>query len=166
MESPTTLEIRKFKPSDKKLFIEFVEESQDYMASIDNMKRTRRMADYGADYTHRILETVRKSQGAVYIAERQGEVIGLIAGIIAQQSKEELLECAPSKDGVVLELFVDTKNRRQKVGTALMLKMEEYFRKKGCNASRLEVFEPNAKAHKLYCKLRYVDRVIFMTKKL
>jgi len=124
------------------------------------------MTEYGADYTRRILETVRKNQGAVYIAERQGEAIGLIAGIIAQQSKEELLECVLSKDGVVLELFVDARHRRQKVGTALMRRMEAYFRKKGCNASRVEVFEPNVKAHKLYGKLGYVDRVIFMTKKL
>jgi ribosomal protein S18 acetylase RimI-like enzyme len=47
-----------------------------------------------------------------------------------------------------------------------MEKMEEYFRKKGCTASRVEVFEPNMRAHNLYRKLGHLDRVIFMIKTL
>jgi len=77
-----------------------------------------------------------------------------------------LLECAPSKDEVILELFVGVPYRRQKVGTTLMQRIEDYFQQKGCDASRVEVFETSDKAHNLYKKLGYVDRVIFMTEEL
>lgn len=113
-----------------------------------------------------MLKTIHKNHGVIHVAEIEGKPIGLIAGIIAKQSREDLLECMPSRDGIILELFVDTRYRRQRVGTVLMQRVEAYFRQKGCNASRVEVFEPNATAHNLYKKLGYTDRVIFMTKKL
>lgn len=160
------VKIRKYKSSDKACFVRFMEESQDYLSSIDSMKRTRRMPEYGESYTQRVLETIRKNNGVIYVAESEGRLIGLIAGIVARQSKEDLLECIPSKDGIILELFVDAQHRRQKVGTILMQRMEDYFRQNGCDASRVEVFEPNARAHNLYRKFGYTDRVIYLIKKL
>jgi len=71
----------------------------------------------------------------------------------------------PSKDGATLELFVDAKYRKQKVGTALMRRMEEHFKEKGCNASRVEVFDPIPK-HTNSTGNSNMLRAIFMTKKL
>jgi ribosomal protein S18 acetylase RimI-like enzyme len=44
--------------------------------------------------------------------------------------------------------------------------MERYFRQNGCDVSRVEVFEPNVKAHAFYQKLGYHDRMFDMIKKM
>lgn len=145
--------IRKYRPSDRPHVIKFMEELQDYLASIDSMKGTRRMPDYGQSYTRRLFGKIMKNNGAAYVAACEGHIIGLIAGLVRTQSRDDLLECVPSKDGIVLELFVDAQFKRRRVGSLLTAKMEEYFRKRGCSLARVEVFEPNVNAHNLYLKL-------------
>jgi ribosomal protein S18 acetylase RimI-like enzyme len=87
-------------------------------------------------------------------------------GTIPPQTKEDLLEGIPSKDGIVLELVVEADYRKKGVGTMLMNKLEEYFRQNKCDASRVGVFLPNIKARRLYKKLGYRDRDVYMIKKL
>jgi len=45
-----------------------------------------------------------------------------------------------------------------------MNRLEEYFKENNCNMSGILVFVPNKKAHRLYSKLDYEDRSIYMTK--
>ena len=104
-----------------------------------------------------------KNDGIVYVAH-ENRIIGFIAGLIKRQSTHDLLECIHSKDGVILELFVDGKFRRKNVGTMLMAKIEDYFKQKGRTVSRVEFFEPSIKAHNLYFKLGYADRIVDMQK--
>lgn len=124
------IRIRDYQESDRSHIIKFMEESQDYLACIDQMKGTRRMPNYGESYTQRLLREIEKNEGTAYVAEHEGRIIGFIAGIIHRQSKEDLLECIPSTDGRILELFIDPQHRRQNVGTMLMQKMKEYFKQK------------------------------------
>lgn len=56
--------------------------------------------------------------------------------------------------------------RLKGIGKLLMEKMEFYFKKKGCNVSGVDVFPPNRKAYRLYKKLGYRDRNIWMAKNL
>jgi GNAT superfamily N-acetyltransferase len=160
------VELREYRSSDKQHIVEFMEESQDYLVSVDHMKRLRRMPEYGKSYTQRLFEKVDKNDGIAYVAEHEGRLVGFIAGLIHAQSREDLLECVPSKDGVILELFVEAEHRRRGIGVTLMERMEEYFRQKGCSISRIEVFEPNVNAHNLYRKLGYTDRLIHMIRRL
>lgn len=127
-----------------------MEESQDYLTCIDQMKRTRRMPNYGEICTRRLLKEIDTNEGIVYVAEHEDRIIGFVAGVIQRQSKEDLPECVPSTDRRILELFVDTRHSWQNVGTMLMQKMEGYFKQKGRDISRVEVFEPNASAHRMY----------------
>jgi ribosomal protein S18 acetylase RimI-like enzyme len=143
-----------------------MEESLDYPTAIDQMNRTRRMPDYGERYTRKLSEEIDKNDGIAYVAELDDQIVGFAAGRIHKQSEIEMLECIPSRDGRVIELFADAQYRRRNVGTLLIQKMEEYFREKGCDVSRVEVFEPNVNAHRLYRKLGYSDRIIDMVKKL
>lgn len=130
------------------------------------MERTRRMPAYGESYTERLFETIGKNEGTAYVAELDDEIVGFIAGLIRTQSREDLHECIPSKDGRILELLVDAAHRTQGIGTMLMQKIEEYFRQKGCDVAGVEVFEPNVNAHQLYMKLGYRDRTVDMIKQL
>ena len=107
------------------------------------------------------------SNGVIYVAEHEGRVIGVIAGIVFQWSGESLLEASRArKVGRILELFVDPAHRGQNVGTMLMEKIEVFFKQNGCDVSRVEVFGPNVKAYRFYHKLGYHDRTFDMIKKL
>jgi len=78
------------------------------------------MLNYGISYTRRLLTEIDKNEGIAYFAEHEDRNIGFVASMIHGQSKEDLLECLPSTDGRILELFVDPQHRRQNVGTVLM----------------------------------------------
>lgn len=160
------VEIREYRGSDRASFIRLMEESQDYLVSIDGLKRMRRMPEYGESYTERTLQSVAKNDGKVYVAEIRGRIVGLVVGIVDEQTREELLEMVPLRRGVVVELIVESGYRKKGIGTLLMEKIEGYFRQRGCNVSGLDVFPQNKNAYRLYSGLGYRDRNIRMTKNL
>jgi len=160
------VEIREYRSSDRTAFVRLMEELQDYLVSLDDLKRMRRTPEYGESYTERTLQNVAKNNGIIYVAETKGRVVGSIVGIIHEQTREELLEHVPFKRGVVLELIVEVEYRKKRVGTLLMEKIEDYFRQNGCSVAGVDVFFPNKIAYRLYCRLGYCNRDIWMTKNL
>jgi GNAT superfamily N-acetyltransferase len=124
------IRIRNYQESTRSCIVKFMKESQDYLTCIDQMKRTRRMPNYGEIYTRRPLKEIDTNEGIAYVAEHEDRIIGFVAGVIQRQSKEDLLEYVSSTDGRILELFVDPGHRRQNVGTMLMQKIEGYFKQK------------------------------------
>lgn len=158
--------IRKYRPTDRLSVVECMGSFGDYLVTIDSMKRQRRMPGFGEFFTQKMLESVDSNEGFVYVAEREGQIIGFAAGVIMRQSKEDLLECVPSTAGRVIELFVEKQFREQNIGTKLMEKMEECFRRAGCDVSKVEVFAPNDNAHAFYLRLGYQNRSVDMIKKL
>ena len=160
------VKIRRFRASDRARIIECMEALQDYLVAVDQMKFTRRMPEYGEVFTKRLLSNVAKNNGVIYVSEHEDRIIGFIAGIVYSRPSKELLEAVPLKSGRILELFVDPYYRGKQIGTMLAEKMEEYFRQKHCDVSRVEVFEPNTMAHHFYKKLGYCDRIIDMMKKM
>jgi ribosomal protein S18 acetylase RimI-like enzyme len=158
--------IREYRSSDRRAFVRLMEELQDYLVSLDGMKRMRRMPEYGESYTKRTLQNVAKNNGVIYVAETRRQIVGLVVGIVHEQTKEELLEHVPFKRGVVVELVVKDAYRKKGIGTLLMKKMEDYFKRKDCSVAGVDVFFPNKIAYRLYSKLGYSDRDIWMTKML
>jgi len=160
------VDIREYCGSDRASLVRLLEELQDYLVSIDDLKRMRRLPEYGESYTDRTLQNVARNNGKILMAEADGEVVGAVVGIISEQTKEDLLELIPYKRGLVLELVVKHGYRRRGIGTLLMEEMEAYFRQKGCRVSNLEVFSPNKNAYRLYSKIGYGERSTWMTKSL
>ncbi len=158
--------IRKYRRADRTEFVRLMEELQDYLVSIDDLKRERRMPEYAESYTQRTLQNVEKNDGIICVAESEGRIVGLVVGIMPEQTKEELLERVPFKRGVVLELIVENTYRGKGLGTMLMKSIESHFKQNGCSVSGVDVFYPNKNAHRLYNKLGYSERTIWMTKKL
>jgi ribosomal protein S18 acetylase RimI-like enzyme len=158
--------IRKYQGSDRTAFVKLMEELMDYIVSIDDLKRTRRMPEFGESYTQRTLQKVAENKGIIYVAEVDGKLVGVVVGIIPEQSREDQLSHIPSKCGEVLELIVERRYRDKGVGTMLMNKLEGYFKKNNCNLSGVVVFVPNENAHRLYSKLGYEDRTFYMIKGL
>lgn len=143
-----------------------MENLQDFIVSIDPLKRNRRLREYGKYYTNNLLKKVSKQNGIIILAYEQDRVIGCIVGVIEEQSKDDVLGCIPTKAGRVLELFVSEEYRHCGVGSKLMKKVGDYFKHKKCDITRIEVFEPNKSAYNFYKKLGYSDRIIDLIKKI
>ena len=160
------VKIRKYQESDRTALVKLLEELMDYIASIDDLKRIRRMPMFGESYTRRTLQRVAEDNGIIYVAELEGELAGAVIGTMPEQTEEDRLEHVPSRFGEVLELVVKAEYRDRGVGTMLMRKLEEHFKENGCNIAGVGVLVPNKKAHRLYSKLGYENRSYYMTKDL
>lgn len=154
--------IRLYKPSDKKALADLLAHLQDYVARIDFHKTLRLKDDFDSKaYVQFILGVKRRNKGVIYVVEDKSRIVGYIYGIIVFVDD---LEHYNSKEGRIVELFVDSAYRGQKIGEILMEKMEEYFRKSGCDYLRLECLTTNRKAHKFYKKHGYRDSMVVMMK--
>lgn len=162
---PTMISIKQFEPKDKETLFSLIEELQDYLVQIDPLKRLCRLPGYGEKYTNKLLQKIKDGDGIIFIAYVENIPLGFIAGVIEKQDEVDLLECIPTKSGRVLELIVSDKHRGKNTGSLLMGRIEEYFQQKGCDVTRVEVFEPNNLAFNFYKKLGYNGRVIDMIKK-
>lgn len=155
---------RKYQKSDFNGLVNCMIQLQDYLISIDPLKLLHRPSEYGKQYTKNLIKKINKSDGIIFLAQHENEIVGCIAGIIEKQSKEDLLELVPKKTGRIIELIVSEKHRDKGIGKELMRLVEDYFRKKKCDFVRVEVFEPNHAAINFYKKLAYNRRVTDMIK--
>ena len=158
------IQIRRYRNSDFEELVRCVEELQDFIVNIDSLKRCLRLPAYGKKYVSLLIKKVHRSSGIILLAEYKQEVIGCVVGIIEKQTKDNLLECVPTKAGRILELFVSPNYRSRGIGKLLINKLEHYFNKSKCDVVRVKVFQPNKIAHNFYYKLNYHDRVIDMIK--
>lgn len=101
----------------------------------------------------------KDNKGAIYLEDDNGSIAGCIAGIIPALTEDDILEGYPSRDGKILELYVQPNYRGQQVGFGLMRAMEQYFQQAGCKGCHVDCFAPNVAAHTFYRKLGYVDRL-------
>ncbi|MDP4007594.1 MAG: GNAT family N-acetyltransferase [Candidatus Peregrinibacteria bacterium] len=90
----------------------------------------------------------------------------MVAGVIEKYTKNDEIECIPTKQARVIELIVNEKHRGKNIGKLLMDKAEKYFQSQKCDVIFVDVFEPNVKAHDFYKKSGYQNRLITMIKKL
>lgn len=147
----------------KKYFADLVncmEQLQDSLIEIDDLKRLCRRPGYGKSYTKNLLKKVERNHGNIIMAIDNGKVIGCAAGIIGKQEKRNLLECVPTRAGLLLELFVSKEYRSQGVGAKLLKSMEQFFKKNNCTVIFIGVFAPNKLARNFYQKHGYADRLI------
>lgn len=158
------LKFKQYRETDFKDLLLCMEGLQDFIVNTDPLKRLRRMKKYGKYYTENLIKKIDKHDGKIMLAYDNKRVVGCIAGVIEKQSKDDLLECVPTKAGRILELFVSEGIRGHGIGKRMMKQMEEYFERKGCDIVRVEVFEPNHSAHKFYNRAGYSDRSIDLIK--
>ncbi len=162
-----TVEIRKYHDVDHADLVACIKELQAHITSLDDLRRSRQPADFDADqYVRRLLKKVKAHQGVIYLADNGNKLIGCIAGIIPENTEDDDLEVYPSKDGKILELYVQSGHRGQKIGLGLMQMMERYFKDAGCIGCHVDCFVPNVDAHKFYLKLGYIDRTTMLLKLL
>lgn len=158
--------IRPYDHVDKTAVIRCLESLSDYLAPLDPINKIRRLPPWGKKYTSWLLNAIEKQNGAIFVAQDDDQIIGMIAVVVVKMTKLDQLSFAATKMGRVLELFVHEPFRRQGVGNLLMDKAECHLREKLCEFVRIEVFEPNVGAHNFYQSLGYTDRLRDMIKKI
>ncbi len=161
--SPT---IRQYKKTDKEALIGCLEGLCDYLVDLDPLKKIRRLPAFGRTYAQSLLKKIARNNGALYVADDNGKVVGIIVGIVQNVSKLDQLSFASVKYGRILELFVHSEYRGKNIGKLLIEKMEDHFKQLHCDHIRIEVFEPNKNAHNFYRALGYTNRVIDLMKEL
>ena len=158
--------VRPYDQSDKDDVIFCLENLSDYLSPLDPFKKIRRLPPWGRKYMNWLLDKVKKQDGAIFVAQDENRIIGCIIVVVVKISKLDQLSFAVSQMGRILELFIYEKYRRRGAGRLLMNKAEEYLRMKKCEFIRIEVFEPNTRAHTFYQSLGYADRLRDMIKQI
>ena len=98
----------------------------------------------------------------IYVAERDGDVIGYVyAGIEPISWKELRDEC-----GFIHDVVVDERGRRTGTATALIEKAVEWLREHGMPRVMLWTAEKNAGAQQLFAKLGFRRTMTEMTREL
>lgn len=141
-------------------------ELEEYIVSIDKDE----LDQVGKDYREKMalfdLEDVNKYEGKCYLALVDNKVVGLVMGCIFPFEEVDYLDYKCPRRGIVTELIVTQKVRSNGTGTALMNKMEEYFKSVGCEYILIDVFAYNDNAIKFYDKKGYHNRMHTVIKKI
>ena len=98
----------------------------------------------------------------IFVAERDGDVIGYVWAALEPISWKELRDAC----GFVHDIVVDERGRRSGTATALMEKAVEWLRERGAPRVLLWTAEQNAGAHQLFAKLGFRRTLIEMTREL
>lgn len=158
--------IRPYQQSDKDQVLKLIDEFQDYLISIDPLKRNRRVPGYNQLGLQSILDDVKEKQGKFLVAEHNDDLVGFIVALVIPQSQEELTYIIPSTIGRIIELYINAIHRGKGLGTLLIKAAEEYLTQKNCDVIWIEVFEPNTNATQFYTDHGYRVRMLDMIKKI
>jgi ribosomal protein S18 acetylase RimI-like enzyme len=105
---------------------------------------------------------LRDPDVAVFVAERDGSVIGYVYAGLEPQNWKELREPA----GFIHDVVVDAAGRRDGVATALIDAAVEWLRERGAPRVMLWTAEQNVGAQRLFAKLGFRRTMIEMTREL
>ncbi len=139
---------------------------QDELVSMDPYDRLARDRGYGAAAAARMIEQVEQHDGAIMIAEGEGQIVGFAAGEIRRRPRQERLEIVRYKNGVIAELYVSPSDRRKGVARLLVAELERFFKERGCGAIQVEVFAPNEAARAFYATLGFEERDLVLLRLL
>jgi ribosomal protein S18 acetylase RimI-like enzyme len=161
------IKIRNLRKSDEKQLLRlainfFKKEQRGKIVS----KRLFPLIEY-KDYDNHLREDVKDymnldpKEAIIFVAEDNGKLIGFIHGKIDQRPKKVL-----NRVGIIDDWFVEKDYRGKEIGEKLWDKLMKWFKSKRCNCLELDVFTTNKKAIKIYHKLGFIDKVLFMMRKL
>jgi ribosomal protein S18 acetylase RimI-like enzyme len=138
--------VRPYRPEDEAACRACMVELQDAERAIDpRLRRGESMVD---EYLALMHHRCREYAGAVFVAERLGEIAGLVM-VLTRVPFEELDE-APGDYALVAELIVRDGFRRAGIARALLDAAEQYARDAGASELRIIVLSQNSPARILY----------------
>ena len=160
------IKIRTLQKTDEKqlfnLAIEFLEK---YQRGKIVSKKLLPLIQY-KNYDKHLKEDVKKymklnpKEAIIFVAEDNKKLIGYIYGRIEKKPKMVL-----DRVGMIEDWFVQEKYRGKGIGEKLWNELMNWFKKKKCNCLEVDAYITNKKAIKIYHKLGFIDKLIFMIKK-
>ena len=164
--------IRPFHPKDRVAIDELAIKLHAHFAQVDNTAESLPFASSrdAHDYMQRMIGDSENMDGAMYVAEENGEVVGFIQGVIIdhQPGQDVVFDAvhAPRKDGWIGLLYVEPEQRGSGIGRALLDEIKRYFQSKNCDTLRLKVLSGNQPAIAFYEKYGLTAHEVEMAKKL
>ena len=145
---------------------ELLVQLEEYIVSIDKDCLDQVHSDYREKMACIDLKDVNDNNSKCYLALENDNVLGLIMGYIPAYDEFDYLDYKCPKRGKISELIVTSKIRSKGVGQALIDRMEQYFKSKGCEYVLVDVFAYNENAIKFYGKKGYHPRMFTNIKKI
>lgn len=164
--------IRPFHPKDRAAIDKLAIKLHAYFAQVDDTAESLPFASPrdARDYMQRMIDDSEDMDGAIYVAEENGEVVGFIQGVIIdhQPGQDAVFDAvhAPRKDGWIGLLYVEPEQRGSGIGRALLDEMKRYFQSKNCDTLRLKVLSGNQHAIAFYEKYGLTAHEVEMAKRL
>jgi ribosomal protein S18 acetylase RimI-like enzyme len=115
-----------------------------------------------AGYGWFLSSQLKDADAVVFVAEREGDVIGYVYASLEPHSWKELREAA----GFVHDIAVDDRGRRVGVATALMEAAIDWLRSRGAPRVVLWTAEQNDAAQRLFDRLGFRRTMVEMTREL
>ena len=106
--------------------------------------------------------TAGNEDGAFFVAEDGGQVIGFVLG----QIQEEYAMYRTGRYGMVHDLWVEPEHRRKGLAKALMLAALDHFRRAGIGQVRLDSAAGNGAAQRLFAECGFRPSVTEMLTEL
>lgn len=104
-------------------------------------------------YEKFLLDNIRSENGAVFIAEDNGQIIGYSLGLI----KNEVPIFKIKQYGHISDMYVCKNHRNRGISSKLKDEMFAWFRNKGVEYASIGFYADNHKAREIYKKWRFFD---------
>lgn len=164
--------IRPFHPKDRAAIDKLAIKLHAHFAQVDDTAESLPFADLrdAHGYMQQMINDSENMDGAMYVAEENGQVVGFIQGVIIdyQPGRDAVFDAVhtPRKDGWIGLLYVEPEQRGSGIGRALLDEMKRYFQSKNCDTLRLKVLSGNQPAIAFYEKYGLTAREVEMVTKL
>lgn len=145
---------------------DLIVELQNYLIDIDDWHTQVLLPNYREDMFKLDMDEVKNQNGKVFLASQDGEIVGLIIGVVEEKDEIDKLTNDCAKTGKVSELIVKNNIRGHGVGKALLDKIEDYFKSIDCKRINIEIFGPNSKGLNFYEKNNYIVRDMIVSKRI
>ena len=160
------MQIIEYSPKYDEQIKDLLVELQNYLVDIDDWHTQVTLSEYRETYFKMDMDKVKTQNGKIYLAIAEGNVVGLIIGIVDEKDEIDKLTNDCAKTGSIIELVIKNNLLGNGIGKLLLEKIEKYFKDLDCKRINIEVFGPNKKALKFYTKNDYIVRDIIVSKKL
>jgi len=114
-------------------------------------------------YLEHLLRTQHTTQGAIFLAERDSQLLGYVClfGRVPPPDPDEI----DQPHSYVADLYVRREARRRRIGERLLKEAEEHARRLGVHKIELEVLGDNREAIRFYRRHGYTAHIVIMTKR-
>lgn len=157
---------REYTENDREIFFTLSQQLGNYVKDIDPLHRIQNRDGFFELSVKETFDNLAKYKGKIYLAEEDEKVVGMVCGVIWEQSEKNKLEIGEHMLGEVLDLYILDEYRGQGIGSTLLQKIEEYFKENGCDSMWIGVFADNPGARRTYEKFGFREREIGMLKEI